>query len=91
MEGYRDGSESDFMRALEENTLLDFVPAAPVMLIHSKDDETVPFFNSGNLMEYYQSNGKSNIMLNMIEGDHESAAEAAIVGAMLWFETLRNP
>ena len=61
-----------------------------MLLIHGDADETVPLFNALNLMSFYESSGKTNMELMIVEGDHEGAAEAAIVGAMAWFETLRN-
>jgi hypothetical protein len=90
MADYASGGEEDFKKALEENSLLNFVPSAPIMLIHSQSDSTVPYFNSVNLFGYYQERGKTNVELTPIIGDHEPAAEAAILGAMTWFESLRG-
>ena len=84
------GIETEFINALKENTLLDYTPEAPVLLIHGKDDVTVPLFNSRNLMEQYTADGKQNLLSEEIEGDHEGAAREAIISAMLWFESLRN-
>ena len=78
------------MQALSDNSLLNYVPIAPVRLIHGDSDQTVPYFNSLAVKKYYENGGKTNVELITVEGDHEGAAEAAIVGAMLWFESLRH-
>ncbi len=87
---YKSGAEEDLKKALLDNSLMNFIPTAPMLLIHGDQDKTVPHFNALNLMNYYESSGKTNMELMIVEGDHVSAAEAAIVGAMAWFETLRN-
>ncbi len=87
---YQSGAETDIQDALQANSLLNYVPAAPVLLIHGDQDETVPYTVSSAAKDYYESQGKTNVELTMVEGDHETAAEAAIVGAMLWFESLRS-
>ncbi|KKL51415.1 hypothetical protein LCGC14_2295700, partial [marine sediment metagenome] len=84
---YKSGAEEDLKKALLDNSLMNFIPTAPMLLIHGDQDKTVPHFNALNLMNYYESSGKTNMELMIVEGDHVSAAEAAIVGAMAWFET----
>lgn len=86
---YKAGNEQELRQAIKENSLLNFVPEAPVLLIHGDADQTVPYFNSRRAEEYYEDGGKTNIQLIMVEGDHETAAEEAIVSAMLWFEWRR--
>jgi dienelactone hydrolase len=88
--GYRSGGEQDVRDAIAANSLLNFVPSAPVLMIHGDADQIVPYFNSELAKEYYNNGGKTNVEITMVKGNHEGAAEAAIVGAMLWFESLRN-
>ncbi len=90
IEDYKAGEEQDLRQAVLDNSLLDFIPEAPVLLIHGDADKTVPYFNSERAKEYYENGDKANIELIMVEGDHEAAAQAAIVAAMQWFEWLRN-
>lgn len=87
---YKAGGEEDFRNAIQENSLLNYVPDAPVRLIHGDADKTVPYSNSVTAMEFYKSHNKTNVELVTVEGDHETAAEAAIVGAMIWFKSLRE-
>jgi len=88
--GYKSGGEQAFRDAIVSNSLLNFVPSAPVLLIQGDEDQIVPSFNSELAKEYYNSGGKTNVNITLVKGDHEGAAEAAIVGAMLWFESLRK-
>jgi dienelactone hydrolase len=86
---YKAGNEQELRQALKENSLLDFIPEASVLLIHGDADRTVPYFNSTRAEKYYKDGGKTNVQLIMVEGNHETAAEDAIVSAMLWFEWRR--
>jgi hypothetical protein len=88
--GYTGEGEQELKTALTDNSLLDFTPAAPVRLIHGTGDITVPYGISVMARDFYQSQGKTNVELVPVEGNHLVAAETAIVGAMLWFESLRN-
>ncbi len=90
IEDYEAGNEEDIRNATSENSLLNFVPSAPVRLIHGDADMIVPYSNSLAAKEYYEKGGKANVKLITVEGDHEGAAEAAMIAAMLWFELLRN-
>jgi fermentation-respiration switch protein FrsA (DUF1100 family) len=90
IESYRGDGELEFKTALQNNSLLSYSPAAPVLLIHGKADMTVPLQNTITAWDYYVSRGKNNVDTLLIEGDHEGAAPAAIVAAMSWFESLEN-
>jgi pimeloyl-ACP methyl ester carboxylesterase len=84
------GGESGIRDALRENSLLIYVPSAPVRLIHGKTDRTVPFFNGKAARDYYEGEGKTNVELVMIEGNHEEASAPALIAAIQWFEELRS-
>jgi predicted esterase len=90
IEDYLGDGEQDLKTALQNNSLLNYSPSAPVRLIHGDADKTVPYDNSVSAKDYYMSRGKTDVDLITVEGDHEGAAPAAIVGAMLWFESLIN-
>ena len=77
-------------QAIGLNELLDWVPPAPVRLIHGDADTTVPYFNSVRALNYFETNGKSNVDLITIEGkDHIGAAEDAIILAIQWFNGMK--
>ena len=91
LQDYRAGNESGVTQVLAENSLLNYTPAAPVLLMHGGADLTVPIQNSLAAEAYYKSNGKTNVEFIELEGlNHEDAAAPAIIGAMQWFETLRD-
>ena len=90
IEDFKSGGEEEMRTAISENSLLNFVPAAPVLLVHSQADSTVPYFNSVKAEEYYNSKGKTDVELITIEGNHEDAAPDAIITAMEWIESLRG-
>jgi dienelactone hydrolase len=87
---YLAGGETDLLQALEDNSLLNYTPTAPVWFFHGGADMTAPIQNSIAAEAYYESNGKTNVGMTTIPGlNHEDAAAPAIIGAMLWFEELR--
>ena len=91
LQDYRAGNESGVTQVLAENSLLNYTPAAPMLLMHGGADLTVPIQNSLAAEAYYKSNGKTNVEFIELEGlNHEDAAAPAIIGAMQWFETLRD-
>jgi len=87
---YLAGNEQDMTQAIALNELLDWVPTAPVRLIHGDADTTVPYFNSLRALDYFETNGKTNVDLITIEGkDHIGAAEDAIISAIQWFNGMK--
>lgn len=87
---YKSGGETDFRSAVRENSLMDYIPQAPVYLAHGDMDSTVLWFNATNLGDTYAANGKSNYQVSLVEGNHEDAANAAIVEAMAWIELMQK-
>ncbi len=73
--------------AMQENTLLDWAPAAPLHLIHGGSDETVPFQNALTAIDSLNARGGENIELTVIPGGtHESAAIPALAAAYAWLQ-----
>ena len=90
IEDFKSGNEMAMRTAISENSLLNYVPTAPVLLVHGDADMTVPYFNSLNALEYYTSNGKTNVEMISIQGNHQDAAADAIIEAMEWIVSLRE-
>ena len=85
---YNNGNETDVMAALQENTLLDWTPQAPIHFFHGDADNVVPIQNTLTAMEVFSANGAGNIQLTTIPGGtHETAGPYAIIGAIQWFES----
>ena len=88
MSNINNGGETEIINAFRENTILDWIPHAPVNFIHGTADEIVPIQNSITAMNIMMSNGATNVQLTTIEGGtHESAGPEAAILAISWFET----
>ena len=66
----QDPQYQDFVDALEENSLTDWVPTIPISLYHGDADETVPWSNSLATVEQFLRNGANTEVLEFftIEG-----------------------
>ena len=85
---YNNGNEAVVMAVLQENTLLDWTPQAPIHFFHGDADNVVPIQNTLTAMEVFSANGAGNIQLTTIPGGtHETAGPYAIIGAIQWFES----
>ena len=85
----RNGNEPAFITAMQENTLLDWNPQAPINFFHGDADEISPYQNSVTAVEKLIANGGTNIQLTTIPGgNHETSGTIAVVGAIQWFETM---
>jgi pimeloyl-ACP methyl ester carboxylesterase len=84
------GTEITFSTVLKANSLLDWVPTAPMRLFHGDADKYVPYQNSVEARDYFISQGATNVELVTISGgDHRTAAIPAVLGAVEWFESIR--
>jgi len=85
----RNGNESVFVTALQENTLLDWMPQAPINFFHGDADDISPYQNALTAVARLTANGGMNIQLTTIPGgNHENSGPVAIVGAIQWFESM---
>ncbi|MDH6358265.1 alpha/beta hydrolase [Parabacteroides sp. PF5-9] len=58
---------------LRENSVIDWRPKAPLLLVHGTKDEVVPFVNAEHAMRAFQSAG-SQVELIAVEADHKETA-----------------
>ncbi len=85
------GTEEDVIPALEENTLLDWSPVAPIRFFHGDSDDVVMYQNALTAVKNLKQNGAGSVELVTIPGGtHESAAVPAYIGMIEWFESFRN-
>ena len=65
-----------FYRELVNNSIPSgFIPASPLYMFHSEDDETVPFINSQLMQRQFNKEGCSNVEYNFDHyGTHQSGA-----------------
>jgi len=83
----RNGNEPAFTTSLQENTLLDWIPQAPINFFHGDADDISPYQNSVTAVQKLIANGGTNIQLTTIPGgNHDTSGPIAVVGAIQWFE-----
>ena len=77
---------AEFKQALVDNSLLDWVPKAPVRMYHGTEDITIPFSNSEATFKRLKENGAGdNLQFIAIEGgDHSSGFLPMFKDATLW-------
>ena len=77
--------------ALRENDLYDWAPQSPTRLIHSYQDELVPYQNAEVAYENFLNNGASETELLLVNfGSHQDAAPSILMGVFYWFEQLKD-
>jgi len=85
----RSGNELAFITAMQENTLLNWVPQTPINFFHGDADDISPYQHALTAVNRFTSNGATNIQLTTIPGGtHESSGPYAVIGAIQWFESI---
>jgi len=80
-----------FRERLRENDLYDWAPQTPTKIIHSYEDELVPYQNAEVAYEHFISNGATDVELSLVNfGLHQDAAPNILIGVFYWFEQLRE-
>ena len=81
----------EFRERLRQNDLIDWTPQSPTMLIHSYQDELIPYQNAEVAHDYFVSNGATNVEISLGNfGTHQDAAPNILMGAFFWFEQFRE-
>jgi len=89
MEGCMNGTQTKVLAAIEENTLLDWAPRAPIRFYHGDADEVVPYQNAVTAVDNLRVSGGTSVELITIpNGTHETAAEPAIMNMIEWINGL---
>ncbi|NPA37621.1 MAG: hypothetical protein GXO47_12325 [Chlorobi bacterium] len=90
IDGYKNGTDTYFQDAVNENTSLDWCPKAKTRFYHSNADEVVPYENMLNAVEKFRENGADGIEMVTIDGlSHGDAGVVAVTGMIEWFDSLR--
>ena len=80
-----------FRERLRENDLYDWAPESPTKLIHSYEDELVPYQNAEVAYQNFIDNGSQDVELLLVHyGAHQEAAPNVLVGVFYWFAQLRE-
>ena len=86
---YLTNENHPFKLALLDNDVYNFIPSAPMRLLHCSGDDNVIYDNAEVAYNYFIENGAQNIEL--VDGgnfDHGECASIAIIGAKLWFDSM---
>jgi pimeloyl-ACP methyl ester carboxylesterase len=77
--------------ALQRNDLLNWIPAAPMRLIHCSNDDVVSFQNSQRALDQFQNQGASSVELvdPGMDLSHQDCWFPSIVAARQWMNSLR--
>ena len=88
--GVNDGTDTAFLRAMQDNDIHDWKPRTPTQLYHGDADQTVLYLNSKNTYIAMQKRGATNVKLMTLRGaNHGSAAPGYIVGTNLFFGAIQ--
>lgn len=84
-------TDTSVIAVLQENSLLDWTPKAPIRFVHGDSDDTVPYQNSITARDVFLENGATNIELITIpNGTHGSSGQQAVFSMVEWFDSLRD-
>lgn len=73
---FTETTNADFQKiraALKRNSLIEWTPQAPILLVHGIDDEVVPFINGQQAYEAFNARG-CPVEFHAIQGDHKETA-----------------
>lgn len=88
---YFNGQEEEFQSVMEENSLLDWIPSAPIHFFHGDADDVSPYQNSLTAVDSLIANGATNIQLTTIPGGtHNTASLPSLLGAIGWIDGLQT-
>lgn len=92
IQGVREGTETEVLAVVQENTLLDWAPNAPVRLYHGTADRTVPYYNATTALASLTDAGGTSVELISIQGGtHVSSALPSALAVIDWFAEFRQP
>jgi predicted esterase len=86
---FQSGKETAITDAFTANSLLDWTPTSPTRLFHGDADELVPYQNSVEARDYFNSHGAKIDLVTIAGGTHETSALPSIIAALNWFGSLR--
>ncbi|MEM6842440.1 MAG: alpha/beta fold hydrolase [Bacteroidota bacterium] len=88
----RDGTETEFLAALDDNSIHDWAPQSPVRLYHEIKDKVVPEPTSASTFQLMQQNGATDIAYFPFDlvSDHRAGVQPMYVMAIPWIISLRS-
>jgi pimeloyl-ACP methyl ester carboxylesterase len=86
-----DGTDTDFLKAVQDNDIHDWKPRTNTRLYHGDADNTVFYLNSQNTYQAMQDRGATNVTLETLRGaNHATGIIGFISGTYSFFGTLQG-
>lgn len=88
----QDSTETEFIEALEQNSVHDWAPKSHLRLYHERDDEIIPFANSEETFETMLSQGAEHTAFFPYDdaNSHSSGYLSMYKMAVPWFISLKD-
>lgn len=85
-QGVLNNQDTALLKALGDNDIYDWKPAAPTLLLHGTADNFVPFFNSQRAYDAMRTKGATQVELRKIEGgNHFTSIASYTLQTFLFF------
>lgn len=86
-----EGTDADFLKAVQDNDIHDWKPRTPTRLYHGDADETVLYLNSKNTNEAMQKRGAANVRLETLRGaNHATGILGFVTGTYSFFGAIQS-
>lgn len=83
--------EQTLKKALQENSMLNWVPQSPTRLYHGTADEVIPLENSKQTFERFKAQGAKQITFIPInEGTHGTSIEPMLQSLIPWIQSFSS-
>ncbi len=92
LENSRNGTETQFMDALVQNSVYDWEPQTPLRLYHEQDDEVIPIENSQTAYDTMLENGSSSVTYYPYDlaTSHGDGFIPMVNQVIPWFKSLKQ-
>ncbi|MEZ0607121.1 alpha/beta hydrolase family protein [Fibrella sp. WM1] len=81
-----DGTDTAFVKAVQDNAIYDWKPVTPTRLYHGDADNTVFYFNTQNAYDAMQQRGATNVALYRLKGrNHYTGIIDFVLGTFEFF------
>lgn len=91
IDDFKENDDNPLKEALGKNDLTHWTPHAPMRLYHCLGDELVGIENSQIAEKNFKATGAKEVkLIDLGDKGHEGCAPYAILGSLLWFDSLRE-
>lgn len=90
LESLRAPQPNAFQQAFAANSVVDFVPQAPLRLYHSEEDQVIPPSSTLFTADQFRNEGIASLEVIIFNGGgHFKAASKVTAGTLKWFSALK--